>query len=104
MPGHVGQNDTDFTRLQEKLNAPISMPLRPNFALAPILTNFGAQPLNGWEYRGKGSGGSIDLFYIGLLACTSAKELVLKIGEILGVKIRGPKWGLVCGLIVKYSG
>ena len=24
MPGHVGQNDTDFTLLQEELNAPIS--------------------------------------------------------------------------------
>ena len=52
---------------------------------------------------GKRKWGSIDLFYIGLLACTSAKELVLKIGEILGVKVRGPKWGLVCGLCVKYS-
>jgi len=36
MPGHVGQNDTDFTYLQEGLNAPISRPLRPNFAISPI--------------------------------------------------------------------
>ena len=33
MPGHVGQNDTDFTLLQEELNAPIFRPLRPNFAI-----------------------------------------------------------------------
>jgi len=43
MPGHVGQSDTDFTLLQEKLNAPISRPLQLNFAIgSPILTNFGA--------------------------------------------------------------
>jgi len=49
MPGHVGQNDTDFTLLQEELNAPISRPLWPNFAIGPpFLTNFGGpQPLNG---------------------------------------------------------
>ena len=49
MPGHVGQNDTDFTLLQEELNAPISRPLRPNFAIGPpFFTNFGGpQPLNG---------------------------------------------------------
>ena len=35
MPGHVGQNDTDFTLLQEELNAPTSRPLRPNFAIGP---------------------------------------------------------------------
>jgi len=38
IPGHVGQNDADFTLLQEELNAPISRPLRPNFVIAPILT------------------------------------------------------------------
>jgi len=36
MPGHIGQNDTDFTLLQEELNAPISRPLRPNFAIGPL--------------------------------------------------------------------
>ena len=35
MPGHVGQNDTDFTLLQEQMSAPIFRPLRPNFAIAP---------------------------------------------------------------------
>jgi len=35
MPGHVAQNNTDFTLLQEELNAPISTPLRPTFAIAP---------------------------------------------------------------------
>jgi len=35
MPGHAGQNDTDFTVLQEELNTPISSPLRPNFAIDP---------------------------------------------------------------------
>jgi len=33
MPGHVGQNDTDFTLLQEELNGPIFRPRRPNFAI-----------------------------------------------------------------------
>jgi len=49
MPAHVGQNDTEFTLLQEELNAPISRPLWPNFAIdPPFLTNFGGpQPLNG---------------------------------------------------------
>jgi len=43
MPGYVGQNDTDFTLLQEEFNAPISRPLQPNFALGPsFLSNFGA--------------------------------------------------------------
>jgi len=36
MPGDVGQNDTDFTLLQEELNAPIFRPLRPNFAIGPL--------------------------------------------------------------------
>jgi len=36
MPGHVRQNDTDFTLLQEELNAPIFRPLRPNFAIGPL--------------------------------------------------------------------
>jgi len=57
MPGHIGQNDTDFTLLQEELNAPISRPLRPNFAIAPFSTNFGGlQSLDGRVYRGKGGG------------------------------------------------
>jgi len=42
-------NDTNFILLQEELNAPISRPLRPNFATGPpFLTKFGGpQPLNG---------------------------------------------------------
>jgi len=49
MPGHVGPNDTSYILLQEELNAPISRPLQPNFAIGPpFLTNFGGpQPLNG---------------------------------------------------------
>jgi len=35
MPGHVGQNNTVLLLLHEELNAPISRPLRPNFAIAP---------------------------------------------------------------------
>jgi len=32
MPGHVGQNDTDFTLLQEELNAPgLILQLAPHF-------------------------------------------------------------------------
>jgi len=58
MPRHVGQNDTDFTLLQQELNAPISKPLQLNFAFGlPIFDQlWGPQPLNGWGYRGKGSG------------------------------------------------
>jgi len=52
MPGHVGQNDTDFTLLQEELNAPIYRPLQPNFAIGPHFDQlWGPQPLNG---RGRG--------------------------------------------------
>ena len=36
MPGHVRLNDTDFTLLQEELNAPIFRPLRPTFAIGPL--------------------------------------------------------------------
>ena len=36
MVGHAGQNDTDFTLLQDEVNAAISRPLWPNFAIAPI--------------------------------------------------------------------
>jgi len=36
MPGHVRQNDTNFTLLQEELNAPIFRPLRPNFAIGRL--------------------------------------------------------------------
>jgi len=36
MPGHVRQNDTDFTLLKEELNAPFFRPLRPNFAIGPL--------------------------------------------------------------------
>ena len=32
----MSDNDTDFTLLQEELNATISRPLRPNFATGPI--------------------------------------------------------------------
>jgi len=62
MPGHVGQNDADFTLLREELNAPIFRPLRPNFAIGPpFLTNFGGpQPLNS-RGRGEREVGSIYL-------------------------------------------
>jgi len=61
MPGHVGQNDTDFTLLQEELNAPIFRPLRPNFATAPYnWVNFGGPlPLNGGGSGGKAIGNDI---------------------------------------------
>jgi len=36
MPGHVGQNDADFTLLQEEMNAPIFRPLRPNFPIGRL--------------------------------------------------------------------
>jgi len=57
MPGHVRQNDTDFTLLQEELNASIFRPLRPNFAVDTYnWVNFGDPlPLNGG-----GSGGQSD--------------------------------------------
>jgi len=52
MPGHVGQNDTHFTLLQEELNAPISRPLRLNFAIGLFFDQlWGPQPLNS---RGRG--------------------------------------------------
>ena len=58
MPGHVPQNDTDFTLLLEELNAPIFKPLRPNFAIGPYnWVNFwGPLPLNGEGQRGKAFG------------------------------------------------
>jgi len=58
MPGHVGQNDTDFTLLQEELNAPIFRPLRSNFAIGPYnWVNFGGPlPLNGGGHREESDG------------------------------------------------
>jgi len=58
MPGHVRENDTDFTLLQEELNAPIFRPLRPILQLAPYnWVNFGGPlPLNGGGQRGKSDG------------------------------------------------
>jgi len=38
----------------------------------------------------------------GLLACTCGKGVAPKIGEILGLKVRGPKLGLDCSLGLKY--
>ena len=65
MPGHVEQNDTDFTLLQEELNAPIFRSLRLNFAIGPpFLTNFwGPQPLSGRGEREVGID-SIDLIEV----------------------------------------
>ena len=62
MPGHVGQNDTDFTLLQEELNAPIIRPLRQ---LDPYnWVNFGGPlPLNGGGSGGK-RWGTIDLIEV----------------------------------------
>ena len=58
MPGHVRQNDTDFTLLQEELNAPIFRPLPRNLQLAPYnWVNFGGPlPLNGGGQRGESDG------------------------------------------------
>ena len=58
MPGHVRQNDTGFTLLQEELNAPIFRPLQPNFAMAPYnWVNFGGSlPLNGGGQRRESHG------------------------------------------------
>jgi len=38
-----------------------------------------------------------------LLACKRWKGVAPKVGEILGLKIRGPKLGLDCGLALKVS-
>ena len=46
----------------------------------------------------------IDSPYGGLLACVNAVGLSLEIGEILGDKFRGPKFGLFCGLSLSYGG
>ena len=58
MPGHVRQNDTDFTLLQEELNAPIFRPCGLILQLAPYnWVNFGGPlPLNAGGQRGKAMG------------------------------------------------
>ena len=59
MPGHVRQNDTDFTLLQQELNAPIFFrPLGLILQLASYnWVNFGGPlPLNGGGQRGESDG------------------------------------------------
>jgi len=59
MPGHVGQNDTDFTLLQEELIAPIFLGhCGLILQLAPYnWVNFdGPLPINGGGQRGKAMG------------------------------------------------
>ena len=58
MPGHVRQNDTDFTLLQEELNAPILGHCGLILQLAPYnRVNFGGPlPLNGRGQRGESDG------------------------------------------------
>jgi len=58
MPGHVRQNDTDFTLLQEELNAPILGHCGLILQLAPYnWVNFGGPlPLNGGWQRGESDG------------------------------------------------
>ena len=55
MPGHVRQNDTDFTLLQEELNAPILGHCGLILQLARYnWVNFGGPlPLNGGEQLGE---------------------------------------------------
>jgi len=66
MAGHVGQNDTDFTQLQDELNAPSFRPLRPNFAIGPpFLTNVGGPTApKRLGVEGRGRWGPIDLIDI----------------------------------------
>ena len=65
MPGHVRQNDADFTLLQEELNAPILGHCGLILQLAPYnWVNFGGPlPLNGGGSGGK-RWGTIDLIEI----------------------------------------
>ena len=58
MPGHVRQNDTDFTLLPEELNAPILGHCCLILQLAPYnWVNFrGPLPLNGGEQREESDG------------------------------------------------
>jgi len=58
MPGRVGQNDTDFTLLQEELNAPILSHCGLILQLAPYnWANFGGPLLlNGVGCGGKAMG------------------------------------------------
>ena len=80
MPGNVGQNDTDFTLLQEELNALIFGHCGLMLQLAPCLTNFGGtQPLSGRGRREREVG--IDRPNCGLLACTRGKGVALKLGR-----------------------
>ena len=58
MPGHVRQNDTDFTLSQEELNAPILGRCGLILQLAPYnWVNFGGTlPLNGGAQQGENDG------------------------------------------------
>jgi len=58
MPGHVRQNDTDFTLMQEELNAPILGHCGLILQLAPYnWVDFGDPlPLNGGGQRGESHG------------------------------------------------
>ena len=58
MPGHVRQNDTDFTLLQEELNVPILGHCSLILQLAFYnWVNFGGPvPLNGGGQRGESDG------------------------------------------------
>ena len=87
MPGHVRQNDTDFTLLQEELNAPILGHCGLILQLAPYnCVNFGGPlPLNGGGSGGKAMGN--DRCNLVLLACTYADRISLEIGELLGEKV-----------------
>jgi len=66
MPGHVRQNDTDFTLLQEELNAPIFRPLRPNFAIGPLYLGqlWGPTAPKRWGAAGGERWGTIDLIEV----------------------------------------
>ena len=65
MPGHVRQNDTDFTLLQEELNTPILGHCGLILQLAPYnWVKFGGPlPLNGGSSGGK-RWGTIDLIEV----------------------------------------
>ena len=65
MPGHVRQNDTNFTLLQEE-SAPIFRPLRPNFAIGPLYLGqfWGPTAPIRWGAAGESDGGMIDLIEV----------------------------------------
>ena len=64
MPGHVRQNDTDFTLLQEELNAPILGHCGLILQLAQLGQLWVPTAPKRWGQRGESDGGTIELIVV----------------------------------------